>query len=117
MRLKEEEANRNNKEVLIASLKSEIAPIINKMQEIDNRIEKVSNGTLASLRDDILNCYYRCREKGYRNDYDYQNIHDLYDAYDELEGNSFIGDVMSRFDKLPTKEDMKTQLNEGKGEE
>ena len=61
-------------------------------------------GTKCSLRNDILTLYYKCCEKGYRNDYDYQNIHEMYDAYQELDGNSFIKDIMKRFDELPVKE-------------
>lgn len=86
-------------------LKLMLNPIEVKIDNIDSKLEKVENGTLSSLRNDILTCYYRCKEKGYRNDYDYQNIHHLYEAYDELHGNSFIADIMSRFDKLPVKED------------
>lgn len=66
----------------------------------------MSEGELSSLRNDILTCYYRCREKGYRGDWDYTNIHDLYDAYKQLHGNSFIDDVMKRFEALPAKEEL-----------
>ena len=85
-------------------IKAEIQPLNTQISEIINKMDCLSEGTLSSLRNDILTCYYRCREKGYRNDYDYQNIHDLFDAYAGLHGNSFICDIMKRFDKLPTKE-------------
>lgn len=81
-----------------------LRPIEEKLNIITKQLAATSEGTLASLRNDILLCYYKCCDKGYRNDYDYQNIHDLYDAYDGLGGNSFINDVMKRFDTLPIKE-------------
>lgn len=82
----------------ICNFRIELRPII-------ERLGKIEGGTLSGLRDDILTCYYRCLEKGYRNDWDYTNIHDLHDAYTTLGGNSFIADIMTRFDNLPTKEE------------
>lgn len=81
-----------------------LKPLSDKIDKMDKKIDATAEGTLASLRNDILTLYYKCCEKGYRNDYDYQNIHEMYDAYKELDGNSFIADVMERFDKLPVKE-------------
>ena len=107
IKLKEEEKNAEQNKQIMSIVQQETKPIFDKVKEIDDSLLKVSNGTLSSLRNDILTCYYRCREKGYRNDYDYQNIHDLYAAYDSLKGNSFISDIMNRFDNLPVKEDVK----------
>lgn len=87
-------------------IKALFKPVEDKIDIIDAKLTATSQGTLASLRSDILSAYYKCCEKGYRNDYDYQNIHDLYDAYLELHGNSFICDVMKRFDQLPSKENV-----------
>lgn len=95
----------------------EVKPICDKMDYINDRLEKIGNGTLSTLRNDILRCYYDCLGKGYRNDYDYENLHDLYDSYDELNGNSFVSDIMARFDALPTKEQFLKQKGgtEGSG--
>ena len=82
----------------VSSLREELKPI-------STQLACISNGTLSGLRNDILDCYYRCLEKGYRNDWDYTNIHDLYNSYLALGGNSFVADVMERFDKLLTKEE------------
>lgn len=105
--LRSESIKREREEVLKREISLGIEPISDKIDKISDKLDKVENGTLSSLRNDILTCYYRCKEKGYRNDYDYQNIHHLYEAYDELHGNSFIADIMSRFDNLPLKEDVK----------
>ena len=110
MRDRQELENRrraDETEELISRIKVIVQPLNDKLDKVDTKLSATSAGTLATLRNDILTCYYRCREKGYRNDYDYQNIHDLYEAYDALEGNSFIKDIMDRFDKLPVKEDVK----------
>lgn len=88
----------------IDDIKSVLKPISDKIDNIDEKLKATAEGTLASLRNDILTLYYKCCEKGYRNDYDYQNIHEMYDAYKELDGNSFITDIMKRFDDLPVKE-------------
>ena len=82
-----------------------VTPIIEEVEIINNKTDLNSNANLASLRNDILTCYYRCVEKGYRNDYDYQNVHHMFEAYVELNGNSYVADVVDRFDELPTKEE------------
>ena len=105
--LREEKAKEERKKELTQDLVLHLKPLEDKLDAVNSQLEKVTEGTLSSLRNDILTCYYRCREKGYRNDYDYQNIHDLFAAYEILDGNSFIKDVMNRFDRLPIKEDVK----------
>lgn len=88
----------------IETIKQLISPIEKKLDDMNSALIATSEGTQASLRNDILTLYYKCCDKGYRNDYDYQNAHDLYEAYTNLHGNSFIKDIMTRFDALPTKE-------------
>ena len=105
--LEEREKSIKRSEELQRELSLQLGPIDKKLDAIEDKVNKSTNGTLSSLRNDILTCYYRCKEKGYRNDYDYQNIHDLFEAYEELGGNSFIKDIMNRFDHLPAKEDVK----------
>ena len=106
----QEEAQR--KDLIVTVLRDEIKPISDTIEKLSDKLEKIGEGTLSSLRNDILTCYYRCREKGYRNDYDFQNMHDLYEAYSGLNGNSFVADVMDRFDKLPTKEEYREEQEE-----
>lgn len=88
-------------------IKDELNPIQENIKTLQEGIDKIGEGTLSSLRNDILTCYYRCSEKGYRNDYDTTNLLDLNTAYKGLHGNSFISDVVTRFMSLPTKEDFK----------
>ena len=79
--------------------------IRSETEPLGKKLDAVANGTLSGLRNSILTCYYKCLEKGYRNDWDYQNVHHLNDSYLDLNGNSYVADVMRRFDELPTKED------------
>lgn len=101
--LKKDEQEDNLRRVI----QEELLEINKKVDSIAKKTDLACDGVLSSLRNDILTCYYRCRDKGYRNDYDYQNIHDLFESYKGLHGNSFIQDVMNRFDELPTKEEFK----------
>lgn len=89
----------------LAEIKTLLQPVSDDVQEIKSMIANIADGTLSTLRNDITACYYRCKEKGYRNDYDFQNIHDMYQSYEALHGNSYISDIMERFDDLPVKED------------
>lgn len=105
-----DERKREIKEVVEESTKpisESIGRICIKVDDVNKQLAKVEDGTLSTLRNDILTCYYKCCEKGYRNDYDYENVHHMFESYDELNGNSFIKDVVGRFDELPTKEEFK----------
>ena len=107
---KKAERKREFQENVREVIRAENKPIKEKIDCIDEKLDKVSDGTLSTLRNDIKNCYYESLEKGYRNDYDFKNIHDLYDDYKNLGGNSFIEDIMVRFDKLPPKDVYKKEL-------
>ena len=66
------------------------------------KLELVSNGTQAGLRNDILTCYYTCFHKGFKTKDDAENFNDMYEAYHSLGGNSFIDkDVVPSFVNLP----------------
>lgn len=97
------ERRREIKEVVDDS----ISPLRQDLKDANDKLTAVSEGTLSTLRNDITVCYYRCHEKHYRNDYDYENLHHMYNAYQELHGNSYIADIVARFDQLPTKEQYK----------
>lgn len=96
--LKEKEEKELLDKTIRDAIKQETEPLARKL-------DAVANGTLSGLRNSILTCYYKCLEKGYRNDWDYQNVHHLNDSYLDLNGNSYVADVMRRFDELPTKEE------------
>ena len=64
-------------------IKSEIEPL-------RSQIETVAQGTKASLRNDLLKCYYDCKAKGYRTEDDTKNFTAMQSAYHSLGGNSFI---------------------------
>lgn len=109
-----EEQKQEIREIVIESVKpinSQINNLSTKVDGINDQLKKVEDGALSTLRNDILTCYYRCAEKGYCNDYDYTNIHHMYESYDALQGNSFVADIVKRFDKLPRKEDIKNKKN------
>ncbi len=109
----EEQKEQKRKAEMNEIVKAELKPLTTTISELQKVIEDISEGTLSSLRNDILTCYYRCVEKGYRNDYDMTNMVDMYQAYVNLHGNSFIKDVMDRFKSLPSKEEFK-EIKENK---
>lgn len=112
-----EERKQEIREIVVESVEpinAQINDISNKVDGINDQLKKVEDGALSTLRNDILTCYYRCTEKGYCNDYDYTNIHHMYESYDALKGNSFVADVVKRFDKLPRREDVKKKKSNKK---
>lgn len=79
-------------------VQAEINPLLDK-------VTKIESGTLDTLRDRILSVYYKCVEKGYRTQYDFENVHHMYKDYLKLNGNSYVEDVMRKFDQLPSEEE------------
>lgn len=113
-RLQENERRQERKADVLASVQEVITPLTEQIVSLNTKLDKVADGTLSTLRNDILNGYYKCVDKGYRNDYDYQNIHHMFDSYKELNGNSYVADVVERFDNLPTKEEKDKQGKQNK---
>ena len=103
----ETQRNEERKKEINEAVENGLKPLEDSIKNLDRKVGLISNGTLSTLRNDILTCYYRCLEKGYRNDYDTMNMTDMWEAYDGLHGNSFIKDVMARFKTLPTKEEFR----------
>ena len=96
---------KDENEKSVAPIQSKIDELDVKVTKIDNRLAKVEDGTLDTLRDRILSAYYKCKEKGYRTQYDFENVHHMYKDYLALDGNSFVEDCMKKFDALPGEED------------
>lgn len=86
-------------------VRADIKEVKDTQDKLENQLTDIQGGTLSTLKNNILNRYYECDAKGYRTDYDYQAVHASYESYINLGGNSFISDVIDRFDKLPTKEE------------
>lgn len=86
-------------------IQEETSPIKNQLNSLTAQVTKIEGASLSTIRDAITSCYYKCVAKGYRNDYDYENVHHMYENYQELHGNSYINDIIKRFDALPVKEE------------
>lgn len=96
---------KDENEKSVAPIQSKIEELDAKVTKIDGRLAKVEDGTLDALRDRILSAYYKCKEKGYRTQYDFENVHHMHKDYLALDGNSFVEDCMKKFDALPGEEE------------
>lgn len=68
------------------------------MRNLGTRIDHLKEDNAAILRSKIKERAERCIDKGFATDEERVEIHGLYDRYT---GNSFVKDLMGRFDKLP----------------
>lgn len=82
-------------------------PIDQKLDQMEDKLNKVANGTVDTLRDRILSAYYKCLDKGYRTQYDFENVHHMNTDYINLDGNTFVADCIQKFDALPSEEEFK----------
>ena len=123
---KEKEDNQKNKEAaekltrkeekeeLIKTVdevvKSHTDPIDEDLKGIKDKLGKVADGTMDTLRDRILSSYYKCYEKGYRTQYDIDNVEHMNKDYLALNGNTFVAECMEKFKHIPTEKEYEIQL-------
>lgn len=80
------------------------AQISSDMQIVRDQLGELKDSTLCSLRDDILNSYWRCHDwQKFRSEWDTSNMESLYAQYHRLHGNSFVDHLMEEFYKIPLK--------------
>ena len=80
-------------------------PIDKDLGEIRDKLAKVADGTQDTLRDRILSSYYKCLEKGYRTEYDIDNVNHMNRDYLALNGNTFVAECMEKFKHIPTQKE------------
>ena len=59
-------------------------------------VVNINKSTKCTLRNDILDIYDRCKERGKITHYQLQSIQYSYDRYKKLKGNSFVDDIIER---------------------
>ena len=84
-------------------------PIDTQLVKVNDKLGKVADGTLDTLRDRILSSYYKCLEKGYRTQYDIDNVEHMYKDYLNLEGNTFVAECVGKFKNIPTEQEYQIQ--------
>lgn len=79
----------------IATLVGEILVLLGVIVPVIVSVKKIADGQKSLLRSEMLQIYYRNREKGIIHQYEYENFVFLYEAYKALKGNSFIDKIYS----------------------
>ena len=77
----------------IVTLIGEVGVLLGVIIPVILSIKKIKNGMKCQLRSDMLQIYYRNREKRIIHQYEYENFVLLYEAYKALKGNSFIDKI------------------------
>ena len=91
-----------------------VEPLQQELTAIGNKLNLVADGTVDMLRERILSTYYKCLEKGYRTQYDSENIDHMHRDYSGLGGNSFIADCVAEIKALPTEVEFKSKKKSAK---
>ncbi len=77
---------------------------VEQNKELQAEIEKLGHGLQSSLRNSILNLYYKCMARGSITMFEKQNLMEMYDSYTDLKGNHFIKDCYESLCLLPVKD-------------
>ena len=88
-----------------------LLPMETKLDSLERRLTVMETGTQASLRSDLLRSYKYCQSQGYRSLDDTHSWTQMYEAYKNLNGNSFIDRLKLDFEKLPTEEEYRKEVN------
>lgn len=63
-------------------------------------VVNINKSTKCTLRNDILDIYDRCKERGKITRYQLQSITYSYDRYKKLKGNSFVDEIIEKVKKF-----------------
>lgn len=63
-------------------------------------VSNINKSTKCTLRNDILDIYDRCKERGKITHYQLQSIMYSYDRYKRLRGNSFVEEIIDRIQEF-----------------
>src|SRR5574344_2525583 len=72
---------KENQENVRAVVKEEIDPIKKDLSELKESFYILGDGSKASLKNDLITCFYRCRDKGFKTDDDAANFRTMLEAY------------------------------------
>lgn len=86
-----------------ATIKEEVVPIADRVVAIEKCNEKQSIALQSTLRNDIHNKCSEGFEKGSISANDLEAVLHMFEAYQDLGGNSFIADEVARYRELPIK--------------
>ncbi len=76
---------------------------IEQTDDINTELKKQSMALQASLRNSILVIYNTRMELGYITMFEKQNLAKLFEQYQNLGGNSFVGECVSELNELPVR--------------
>ena len=77
----------------IATLIGEVSVLLGVVVPLVVKINKIATGEKCQLRSEMLQIYYRNRDKAEIRQYEFENFVMLYEAYKALKGNSFIDKI------------------------
>ena len=88
---------------------SSVAPIRGRLEKLEGTLDVVAAGTTDILRERLLSTYYKCIEKGFRTQYDYENVEHMHKEYVGLGGNSFVQSCVDAIKALPSEAEFKAR--------
>ena len=103
---KMEEIMNSRCDMQVCAMKEEMGKVheqlADTMSGVREDLDSLKTSLLCSLRDDILNSYWRCHDwQKFRSEWDTSNMESLYEQYHRLHGNSFVDHLMEEFYKIP----------------
>jgi len=98
-------SNRDELNTKIDNLTGLVEKQVEQNDIINAELQKQSMALQATLRNSILDIYNDSIAKGHMTMFEKQNLSKLFSEYKNLQGNSFICDLVNELNELPVKND------------
>lgn len=98
-------SNRDELNTKIDNLTELVEKQVKQNDNINAELKKQSMALQATLRNSILDIYNDSIAKGHMTMFEKQNLSKLFSEYKNLQGNSFICDLVNELNELPVKND------------
>ena len=100
-------------------MRAELVPLDDRLKTVEEHLKAMdeqlsldSEGTLCTLRNQLLQSYNQAARKGYRTHYESESFRKTYNIYTAMHGNTFIqDDIETWFKEIPYKSDSKYEIN------
>lgn len=94
-------SDRDNINHKIDNLTELVEKQIAQSNDMKEEIKKQNNALQATLRNCILNIYYKQMRQGYITMYEKENVRMLFEQYTKLGGNCFVHECVQQLNNLP----------------
>lgn len=86
------------RKVIKEEVESANTPVKEKLEEIEDSLESAKSNDLAIIRNTITHIYFKYKDQKKIPHYEKENVLYLYERYKELQGNSYVKNIIQQIE-------------------